>query len=70
VDVSDESASAKAEKKAYRIVGELEANLKNNEISIASPLAQSLVNKAVGDVVMVSLPRGEKYYEIQSISYI
>lgn len=71
VDVTEEEGgSPKAEKKAYRIVGELEANLKNNEISIASPLAQSLVNKAVGEVVVVALPKGEKYYEIQSISYL
>jgi transcription elongation factor GreA len=63
-DVSDES---KGEEKRYRIVGDLEADLKNNAISLSSPLAASLVNKSLGDIVTVNLPRGEKEYEIVAI---
>ena len=43
VDVSDDS---KGEQKTYIIVGDLEADLKNNAISISSPLAKSLINKS------------------------
>ncbi len=53
----------------YRIVGDLEADVKNNSISLSSPIARSLINKHVGDVVSVILPRGEKEYEIIAISY-
>ena len=67
LDVSEDS---KNESKTYRIVGDFEADIKNNAISISSPLAKSLINKAVGDVVTVSLPRGEKYYEVTDIEFI
>lgn len=64
IDVSDDS---RGEEKTYKIVGDLEADLKNNAISISSPLAKSLINKAVGDIVTVTLPRGEKSYEVKEI---
>lgn len=64
MDVSDEAAG---EEKKYRIVGDLEADIKNNAISISSPLAKSLINKSVGDVVTVNLPKGERYYEVKEI---
>jgi transcription elongation factor GreA len=65
-DVSDES---KGEIKMYRIVGDLEADIKAASISVSSPLAKSLLNKFVGDVVTVNLPRGERDYEVVSISF-
>ncbi|MCA2960032.1 MAG: transcription elongation factor GreA [Silvanigrellales bacterium] len=65
-DVSDES---RGDEKSYRIVGDLEADIKNNAISLSSPLAASLVNKALGDIVTVNLPRGEKEYEIVAIGF-
>lgn len=64
IDVSDDGNN---EEKSYTIVGDLEADIKNNAISISSPLAKSLINKVVGDVVAVTLPRGEKYYEVKEI---
>jgi transcription elongation factor GreA len=67
VRLRDVSEDAKPEEKTYKIVGDLEADLKNNAISISSPLAASLINKKVGDVVTVLLPRGEKDYEIVKI---
>ena len=65
-DLSDESHG---DEKRYRIVGDLEADIKNNAISLSSPLAASLVNKNLGDVVTVNLPRGEKEYEIVAIGF-
>lgn len=67
IDVSDDGNN---EEKCYKIVGDLEADVKSNAISISSPLAKSLINKAVGDVVTVALPRGEKYYEVKDIKAI
>lgn len=67
VRLRDVTENAKPEEKTYRIVGDLEADLKINAISISSPLAASLINKRVGDIVTVNLPRGEKEYEIIKI---
>jgi transcription elongation factor GreA len=64
LDVTDDNSK---EEKCYTIVGDLEADIKNNAISISSPLAKSLINKTVGEIVTVSLPRGEKYYEVKEI---
>lgn len=66
-DVTDDTSSY-GEVKKYRIVGELESDIKNNAISITSPLAKALINKKVGDFVAIQLPRGEKIYEIKQIS--
>ncbi len=67
VRLKDVTEDAKPEEKTYKIVGDLEADLKLNAISISSPLAASLINKKVGEVVTVNLPRGEKEYEIIKI---
>lgn len=67
LDVS-EDAPPSGQTKTYRIVGELESDIKKNEISITSPLAKALINKRVGDFVSIQLPKGEKDYEIKKIS--
>ncbi len=35
----------------YQIVGEYESDIKNNKLSVSSPLARGLINKSVDDVV-------------------
>ena len=40
----------------YRIVGELEADLKQGKISVTSPIARALIGKVEGDVVRVRAP--------------
>lgn len=67
VTLRDVTEDAKQEEKTYKIVGDLEADLRNNAISLSSPLAASLINKRVGEIVTVNLPRGEKEYEIIKI---
>jgi transcription elongation factor GreA len=67
VTLRDVTEDAKQEEKTYKIVGDLEADLKNNAISLSSPLAASLINKRVGEIVTVNLPRGEKEFEIIKI---
>ena len=69
VRLRDLSSGAKSDEQRYRIVGDLEADIKNNTISLSSPLARSLINKHVGDIVSVNLPRGEREYEIVGISF-
>ena len=54
----------------YQIVGEDEADIKANKISISSPLARALIGKEGGDVVEVETPGGQKTYEITNVSYI
>lgn len=54
----------------YRIVGELEADLKLGRISVTSPIARALIGREEGDAVTVRTPGGQKEYEIQSISFV
>jgi transcription elongation factor GreA len=54
---------------SYRIVGEIEADLKKRWISIGSPVARGLISKKVGDTVTIQSPGGTKEYEVLSVSY-
>ena len=54
----------------YKIVGEDEADIKNNKISVMSPVARALIGKACGDVVTVQTPNGEIEYEIDAVKYL
>lgn len=58
------------EEKVYRIVGDDEADLKVNKISISSPIARALIGKEEGDVVMVKAPGGDVEYEIDKVEHI
>lgn len=53
----------------YKIVGEEEADLKENKISFKSPIAKALIGKFEGDEVLVITPGGESEYEITSVLY-
>lgn len=54
----------------YRIVGEDEANVKENRISVGSPIARALIGKEEGDVVVVKAPSGDIEYEIDLVQHI
>jgi len=58
------------EQLSYRIVGEDEADIKSNLISVGSPIARGLVGKFEGDVVVVKTPGGEIEYEIVAVRYL
>ncbi len=58
------------EEKRYQIVGDLEADLKDNKISISSPIARALIGKEEGDSVEVAAPGGSRVYEIEKVEYI
>ncbi len=65
VKVKDKNSNAVSE---YRIVGELEADMSKNEITIVTPIARGLLTKKVGDVVTIKVPAGDKVLEILEIS--
>jgi transcription elongation factor GreA len=52
---------------AYTIVSPHEADLHEGKISIKSPIAQSLLNRKVGDTVEVKVPAGTLRLRIDSI---
>ncbi len=58
------------EKKTYRIVGDLEADVKTGKISISSPIARALIGKSVGDSVEVAAPGGARAYEILKVKFV
>lgn len=54
----------------YQIVGDLEADIKENKISVSSPVARAMIGKSEGDVIEVRAPAGVREYEICKISYV
>jgi transcription elongation factor GreA len=52
---------------SYTIVPHVETDIKNGKISVNSPVAQSLIGKAKGDLVKVNTPSGELELEILDI---
>lgn len=55
-------------KMRYTIVSENEANIKVGKVSIKTPIAQGLLNKKVGDVVEIAIPRGTIKLRIDKIT--
>lgn len=58
------------EEVTYKIVGEDEADIKENKISVSSPISRAIVGKEEGDVVEVQTPNGVVRYEIVQVQYI
>jgi transcription elongation factor GreA len=54
----------------YKIVGDDEADVKHNLISVNSPIARALIGKEEGDVVTVKAPGGDIEYEIDQVQHI
>ena len=54
----------------YQIVGDDEADIKDNKISISSPIARALIGKEEGDTAEVQAPGGVRRYEIVGVSYV
>ncbi|MBN9542591.1 MAG: transcription elongation factor GreA [Alphaproteobacteria bacterium] len=57
------------EEKTYQIVGEYEADITKNLISISSPIARALIGKSVGSSVEISTPGGMTWYEVLEVSF-
>ncbi|MFK7872695.1 MAG: transcription elongation factor GreA [Oligoflexales bacterium] len=57
------------EEKEYRIVGDLEADIERNLLSISSPLAKALLGRMIGDPIEFKAPKGLREFEVVSIHY-
>ena len=53
----------------YRIVGEDEADIKQNKISYSSPIGRALIGKHLDDTVVVETPGGIVEYDIIAVDY-
>lgn len=58
------------EEVTYKIVGEEEADIKHNKISVNSPIARALIAKEEGEEITVKAPSGNIEYEIVEIQYV
>lgn len=67
VDLMDENSGDEI---TYKIVGEDEADIKANMISVGSPIARALIGKEEGDVAEVQTPGGVRSLEIVEVHYI
>ncbi len=54
----------------YQIVGETEADAKVGRISFNSPLGRALIGRKVGEEVEVTVPSGDRYYQVDKIEFI
>lgn len=57
------------EEKKYRIVGDLEADIDNNMLSISSPMGKALLGKKIDDSVEIKVPKGVREYVVIHIDY-
>lgn len=57
------------EKVKYRIVGDMEASVRDGKISISSPIARALIGKSKNDTAEVLTPKGARSYEILKIEW-
>lgn len=53
----------------YKIVGDDEADIKQNRISVSSPIARALIGKEEGDTVVVQIPSGTVEFEIDEVRH-
>ena len=58
------------EEKCYKIVGEDEADLQKNLISVNSPIARALIGKREGDTLIIPIPKGSIEVEILEVQFL
>jgi len=58
------------EEVTYKIVGDDEADIKLNLISVSSPIARGLIGKMLDDEITITTPGGMIEYEIINVQYI
>jgi len=57
-------------KQRYQIVGMTEADARQGRISYDSPLGRALIGKQVGEEVEVTVPSGDRFYQVEKIEFI
>lgn len=66
VDIEDQDSGVAV---TYQIVGEDEADIKANKLSVNSPMARALIGKYVGDIAQVQAPGGIREFEVIDVRY-
>ena len=67
VDLEDADSGDKV---TYRIVGDIEADIKQGLIAVSSPIARAMIGKSEGDSFGFNAPVGERNYEIMGVRYV
>ena len=57
------------EEVSYQIVGEDEADIQSNKISVVAPLSRALIKKEEGDEFVLDTPKGKVTYEVVEVQY-
>jgi transcription elongation factor GreA len=52
----------------YSLVAEKEADIKQNKISVSSPIGKGLLGKRVGEIAEIQVPRGTMNFEVLEIT--
>ena len=55
---------------SYQLVGEDESNIKQNKISISSPIARALIGRSAGETLTIPIPKGKIEIEIIKVEFI
>lgn len=66
VEIEDVESGAR---RTWKIVGDDEADVRENKVSVSSPLARALIGKSEGDSAEVQAPGGSRHYEIVAVRY-
>ena len=66
VKLYDEQADKEV---SFQIVGDLEADIAKERISLSSPIGRAMIGKYEGDEFTFDAPSGEKAYEILKVRY-
>ena len=66
VEIEDVETGAR---RHWTIVGDDEADVRQNKVSVSSPLARALIGKSEGDSAEVQAPGGVRTYEIVEVRY-
>ena len=54
----------------YKIVGDLESDIKQGFISISSPVARAMIGKHEGDSITIEAPAGNREFDIIAVRYV
>ena len=67
VDLAD---SDTGDEVTYKIVGDLESDIKQRLISISSPMARAMIGKHEGDSITIEAPGGNREFDIIAVRYV
>ena len=67
VDLAD---SDTGDEVTYKIVGDLESDIKQRLISISSPMSRAMIGKHEGDSITIEAPGGNREFDIIAVSYV